>query len=181
MSITLIHHSQKEGRVCWISNLPQLNKVIRCKQYPLPIVTDILRKPSGYKFFTKLDVSMQYYTFELDKESQDLCTIITLFGKYKYLRLPMLLKCSPDINQAAMENVLTDINNANVYIDDVGAFSSNWDHHVNLGCDFFCWKTNTQIRKRTFRNNFFGWFLLYSQAMPCDFVCPTNMQIDKNK
>jgi hypothetical protein len=24
-----------------------------------------------------------------------------------------------------------------------------------LGCDFFCWKTNTQIRKRTFRNNFF--------------------------
>jgi hypothetical protein len=100
---------KKDNRVHWISNLGQLNKVIRCKQYPLPIITDILCKHSGYKFFTKLDVSMQYYTFELDTESQDLCTIITPFGKYKYLRLPMGLKCSPYIAQAAMENVLSDI------------------------------------------------------------------------
>ncbi len=67
---------RKDGRVCWISNLRQLNKVIRRKQYLLPVIMDILRKHSGYKFFTKLDVSMQYYTFELDEESQDLCTLL---------------------------------------------------------------------------------------------------------
>jgi hypothetical protein len=75
---------------------------------------------------------MQYYTFELDRESQDLRTIVTLFGKYKYLRLLMGLKCSPDIAQAVMENVLSDIEDAKVYIDDVGAFSNDWDHHVKL-------------------------------------------------
>jgi hypothetical protein len=68
---------------------------------------------------------MQYYTFELDEESQDLCTIITSLGKYKYLRLLMGLKCSSDIAQAATKNVLSDIKDANIYIDDVGAFYSD--------------------------------------------------------
>ncbi len=35
---------KKYGSVCCISVLHQLNKVIRCKQYPLPITTDILCK-----------------------------------------------------------------------------------------------------------------------------------------
>jgi hypothetical protein len=124
--------SKKDRRVRWISDLRQLNKVKRRKQYPLPMITYILRKHSGYKFFTKLDVSMQFYTFELDKESQDLCTIITPFGKYKCLRLPMGLKCSPDIAQVAMENLLSDIKDAKIYINNVGAFSNDWDYHVNL-------------------------------------------------
>jgi hypothetical protein len=50
----------------------------------------------------------------------------------------MGLKCSPDIAQAAMENVLSDIEDADVYIDDVGAFSDDWDHHVNLLANILC-------------------------------------------
>ena len=75
---------------------------------------------------------MQYYTFELDKESQDLCTIITPFGKYKYAQLPIGLKCSPDIAQSILESVLSGIEDADVYIDDIGALSHDWDHHVHL-------------------------------------------------
>jgi hypothetical protein len=44
----------------------------------------------------------------------------------------MGLKCSSDIAQAAIENVLSGIEDADVYIDDVDAFSNDWDHHVNL-------------------------------------------------
>ncbi|KAL7525404.1 hypothetical protein ACHAWF_001348, partial [Thalassiosira exigua] len=59
---------------------------------------------------------MQYYTFELDDESKDLCTIITPYG----------------IVQQVMEHVLREIDDIDVYIDDVGCFSNSWESHLNL-------------------------------------------------
>ncbi len=80
------------------------------KQYPLPIINDILHMQTGYAFFSKLDISMQYYTFALDDESKDFTTILAPFGKYCYNVLPMGLKCLPNFAQETMENIFRDIN-----------------------------------------------------------------------
>ena len=121
---------KKDGSVCWVSDFRELNKVIQRHIYPLPRIQDILKRRSGYSFFSKLDVSMQYFTFELDADSQKLCVISTPFGLYKYKRLPMGIKQSSDIAQEVMENLFRDLDNVEVYIDDIGCFSSSFTNHV---------------------------------------------------
>ncbi len=75
---------------------------------------------------------MQYYTFALDKPSQEFCVIATPFGKYKYKCQPMGLKCALDFAQQVMEEVLHDVNNTGNYLDNISAFFFTWEHHIKL-------------------------------------------------
>ena len=120
---------KKDGRVRWVSDLRYLNTAVKRQQYPIPIIQDVLMRRNGYKFFTKLDLTMQYYALELDDESKDLCTIVTPFGKYRYCRLPMGLKISPDVAQSIMEQILHDLD-VEVYIDDISIFSNSYEEHM---------------------------------------------------
>ena len=75
---------KKNGTVRWVSDLRELNKVVKKTQYTLPVITDVLRRRKGYKFLIKLVISMMFHTFALDKEAQKMCTIVTPFGPFTY-------------------------------------------------------------------------------------------------
>lgn len=121
---------EKDGRVRWISDLRSLNKVIKRMVLNLPKIQDILTRRKGYQFFSKIDISMHYYTFELDEASKELCTICTPFGNYKYNRLPMGISQSPDIAQEVMEDLFCHLEEVDTYIDDVGCFNDDWSSHI---------------------------------------------------
>jgi hypothetical protein len=76
-----------------------------------------LRKLSGFKYATAIDLHMGYYHIPLDLEAQKLCTTILPWGKYQYKKLPMGVKTSPDIFQRIMYELLGDIPNIQVYLD----------------------------------------------------------------
>ena len=118
-------------RVRWISDFRGLNKHLKRRVCPVPRIADTLSRRTGYHFLSKLDISMQFYTFELDDESAELCTIATPFGLYRYRKLPMGVCQSPDIAQEVMEKTSRDISdNLEVYIDDIAVFSDNFDDHL---------------------------------------------------
>jgi hypothetical protein len=74
-----------------------------------------LRKLSGFKYATAIDLRMVYYHITLVLEAQKVCTSILPWGKYQYKRLPMVVKTSPDIFQRIMYELLGDIPNIQAY------------------------------------------------------------------
>ncbi|KAL7516534.1 hypothetical protein ACHAWF_000060 [Thalassiosira exigua] len=48
---------KKDGRVRWVSDLRALNKVVKRKQCPLPIIQVILKKRPGYAFSQNLTLA----------------------------------------------------------------------------------------------------------------------------
>ena len=75
-------------------------------------------KQRGYNHFTKIDLSMMFYCFEMDKESKELCTIITPFGKLQYNCVLMGIKVFPDFAQLMIKKILDGLD-INAYMEDL--------------------------------------------------------------
>jgi hypothetical protein len=110
---------KKDGRIRWRSDVRELDKVLKRKVYPLPLIDELVSCHSGYKHFSKLDLTMMYYSFVLDNERRKLCTIVTSYGKFHYNRLATELKPAPDFAQYYISKTLEDLD-VECYIDDVG-------------------------------------------------------------
>jgi len=123
---------KKDGKVRWVSDLRELNKAIKPVNYTLPIISDIVRKRQGYKYMTKLDLSMMFYAIELTDQAKEIAVISTHFGNFSYQRAPMGLRNSPAFAQSIIEDTLRDIDECEVYIDDVGVWSNDWDSHLTV-------------------------------------------------
>lgn len=73
---------------------------------------------------------MMFHAFKLEEDSKDLTAISTPFGPHRHNRLPMGVKITPEIAQELIECTLSDIEECDTHIDDVGVFSNDWEEHI---------------------------------------------------
>ena len=91
----------------------------------------MLQELQAFTFATSLDLNMGYYTIRLDADTQKLCTIVTPFGKFQYLHLPMGVSCSPDIFQDKMSDLMQSLDFIETYLDDLLIIStSTFEDHL---------------------------------------------------
>ena len=110
---------KKDGSLRFLTDFRELNKRIIRRPYPLPKISEVLQELEGLSYATTLDLKMGYYTIRLDPDAQKLCTVITPWGKYKYLRMPMGIMSAPDIFQNRMSDLMAHLQFVKVYIDDL--------------------------------------------------------------
>jgi hypothetical protein len=110
--------------------------MLKRKPYLIPKNAQILQELEEFAYATSLDLNMGYYTIRLDPDAQKVCTIVTHFGKYKYLRLPMGISCSPGIFQEKMPDLMQHLNFVRTYLDNLLVISCSTfeDHLENMKC-----------------------------------------------
>lgn len=130
---------KKDGSIRTVDDFRELNKWVIRRKYPLPRIQDVYHRRKKYEYMTILDLTACYYTYQLTEESSWYCVLVTPFGKYRRLRLPMGMSQSPDWAQGALEEVLQDLlqHSVECFIDDVAIFTPQsvtdpWTEHMTL-------------------------------------------------
>ena len=89
------------------------------KHFPMNSIDDNVTRLHGRKFFSTLDANMGYYQIKLTNACSALTTFNTPFGGYRYLRIPMGLKCSGEVFQWEMVSHFGNMEGVEIVTDDI--------------------------------------------------------------
>jgi hypothetical protein len=91
-----------------------------------------MRTVDGLTFVSIRDLNMAFWMIQLDKESQQLTTVILPWGKYSYQCLVMGLSVSPNIYQEKMSAIFLDMENVICFNDDTALITNgSFENHLN--------------------------------------------------
>ena len=106
-----------------------LNECLRDHTYPLPTLEEIFSKLNGGKVFSKIDLSEAYLQVKVEEECTKYLTIHTHRGLYQQRRSHIGLKVAPSLFQQIMDMMLSGLEYAMAYLDDILIKSKNFEEH----------------------------------------------------
>ena len=129
----IIFVPKKDGSLRLCIDYRGLNKVTVKNRYPLPLISEIMDRLSGSKYFTKIDLKDAYYRIRIREEDQWKTAFRTRYGHFEFIVMPMGLTNAPATFQNYINTALYDILDhfCIVYLDDILIFSSNRESHTS--------------------------------------------------
>nr|XP_034195210.1 uncharacterized protein LOC117611386 [Osmia lignaria] len=106
-----------------------LNEKTLSDKFPLPNITEILDKLGGAKYFTIFDIANGFHQVQMDPKDCPKTAFTTPDGHFEFVRMPFGLKNAPPTFQRLMNQVISGLENAHVFIDDMVVFSSSLREH----------------------------------------------------
>ncbi|CAI5681852.1 unnamed protein product [Oreochromis niloticus] len=119
----------KTGRLRVCLDPRPLNKAIQRPHYPLPTLEDVTTKLAGAKYFSVLDARSGYWAIKLSHESSLLTTFNTVFGRYRFLRLPFGIISAQDEFQRRVDETYEGLRGVAAIVDDVLVFGATKQEH----------------------------------------------------
>ena len=129
---------------------------------PLPKIDELYAKLKGHKFFSTLDLRSGYYHIGLsDSAKPKTAFVVSGMGKYQFNRVPFGLAQAPAYFQRLINEVLTDIDFAMGYLDDIIVFSETEEEHLQHLEIIFERLRKAQLKLKLQKCNFFKRHIQY--------------------
>ena len=163
------------GKIRLCLDSTHLNKWIIHSHHSAKLFGDISHKLHGATYSPVMDSTSSFFNHKLDQESSNLTTFGTPFGRYRYLRIPMVASLSSDVYQYKVDSCLETIDQCVAIADDIiisGYKSDGSDHDKTVKSIIkkakevgMCFKPNKCQFKKT-QVKFFGMLLNRQGVVP---------------
>ncbi|KAK2724943.1 hypothetical protein QYM36_001408 [Artemia franciscana] len=126
---SMVMVEKKDGSIRLCIDPVDLNKSIKRPHYPIPTLDDVTSKLHGAKVFTKLDARSGYWSILLSDDSSYLMTFSTIYGRYRFKRMPFGIISAQDEFQRRMEDAFEGLEGFEIIIDDMIVYGNTQEEH----------------------------------------------------
>lgn len=123
---------RKDNSIRLCTDLRLLNKAVKVPEFPIPDINDIFSQIGNASCYSLLDCASAFYQIPLDKDSQELLTFSTPFGRYCWQRIPYGLVSAPFVFQNYLSSLLRDVEGCFVFFDDILIATDSPEKHFHV-------------------------------------------------
>ncbi len=126
---------KKDGSLCPIQDYCKLNEMMIKNRYPLLLISELIDKLHGAKYFTKLDVHWGYNNVRIKEGDEEKAAFCTNRGLFEPTVMFFRLTNSPATFQWMMNNIFHDLiaeGKVTIYLDDILIFSKDLGEHQQI-------------------------------------------------
>ena len=126
---------KKDGKLRPVQDYRRLNAITVRNRYPLPLISDLVNKLKGTKYFSKLDVRWGYNNVRIQKGDEWKAAFRTNRGLFEPLVMFFGLTNSPSTFQNMMNDIFHDLilqGKVLVYLDDILIFTKTLEEHRQI-------------------------------------------------
>ncbi len=126
---------KKDGTLRPVQDYRKLNEMMIKNRYPLPLISELIDKLCGAKYFTKLDICFGYNNVRIKEGDEEKAAFRTNRGLYEPTIMFFRLTNSPATFQWMMNDIFHDLiseGKVTIYLNDILIFSKNLNKHRQI-------------------------------------------------
>lgn len=102
----------------------------KADSFPLPRIEDCVDRVGSSRYVTKLDLLKGYWQVPLTPRASEISAFVMPDAFMQYSVMAFGMRNTPATFQRLIQTVLSEVQNCEVYLDDVVVYSMSWDDHL---------------------------------------------------